>query len=185
MAACGPRLTQVQQATPFRWGSSARCLANTLPDHVLMPEPSAHLFLYSGHQIPCVGSLTLGVRRKRYQQYGEQKFFVINVSGPAIVGLPTCELLGLVELNLDAIAQRQAMVHNQPDLTKTTTNWQLAHLLPPAGTQINSVEDLKQWFPDCFDGIGCFTGTEQLYVKPDAKPFVNAPTGLALVNPHS
>ena len=37
------------------------------------------------------------------------------------------------------------------------------------------MEDLKKWFPDCFDDIGCFKGEEQLHLKPDATPFIDPP----------
>ena len=46
---------------------------------------------------------------------------------------------------------------------------------PPEGAKIRSIEQLKQWFPACFDGIGCFKGEEELHLKPDAKPYIDAP----------
>ena len=49
------------------------------------------------------------------------------------------------------------------------------HPLPPTGTKIKSMEDLRKWFPDCFDDIKCFKGKEQLHLKPDATPFIHPP----------
>nr|XP_039263214.1 uncharacterized protein K02A2.6-like [Styela clava] len=42
-------------------------------------------------------------------------------------------------------------------------------------TKINTVEDLKLVYPDCFDKIGCFHGEEKLHLKKDAEPFIDPP----------
>ena len=83
--------------------------------------------------------------------------------GPAIVGLPTCELLGLVHLNIDA---QQHTISEEPHHANPE--------LSP-GTKINSIDDLKQRFPNCFDGIGCFSGEEDLHLKPGEEPFIDPP----------
>ncbi len=46
---------------------------------------------------------------------------------------------------------------------------------PPEGAKTRSIEQLKQWFPDYFDWIGCFKGEDELHLKPDAKPYIDAP----------
>lgn len=77
------------------------------------------------------------------------------------MGLPTCEILGLVKLNIDNIKSRESDKALPPT--------------PPLGTKINTVNDLKQYFPDCFDGIGNFKGHEQLHLKTNATPFTDPP----------
>ena len=95
-------------------------------------------------------------------------FFVTDVQGPAIIGLLACQMLGLVKLNIDATKQ----VQQQPGAS--TAKWRPVHHVLPPGTKMNTINDLKHWFPDCFDGIGCFEGPEQLYTKPNAEPFIDA-----------
>ena len=48
-------------------------------------------------------------------------------------------------------------------------------VLPPPGSRINSIDDLKKWFPECFDIIGNFDWEESLHLKPYYVPFVDPP----------
>ncbi len=142
---------------------------------ILTPEPSTTLTSYSGHRIKCLGSINLHIRKANQAMHTTQKFYVIDVPGPAILGLPTCELLGVVQLNVDAVKHISKQAGTQPDLTTVKESAHHAHHVPPSGTKLNTVDDLKHWFPDCFDGIGCFVGEEQLHIKPDATPFIDPP----------
>ena len=139
------------------------------PSNLLTPEPSTNLLSYSGHQIPCLGSITLGVSRKSKTDHRQQKFFVTDVQGLAIIGLPACQMLGLVKLNIDATQQ----VQQQPGAS--TAKSRPVHHIPPPETKMNTINNLKHWFPDCFDRIRCFEGPEQLYTKPNVEPFVDPP----------
>ena len=159
---------------------------NTLPvrifnqmfpnNHALMPEPSTHLKSYSGHRIVCLGSVMLQIRRKSQHAYHTQKFYVINVPGPAIVGLPTCQLLGLVQLNVDSLVNQASA---QPKLANLQLK-QPAHPTLPQTTKISSINDLKKCFPDCFDGIGSFKGEEQLHLQKDAEAFIDPPRSVPI-----
>ena len=40
---------------------------------------------------------------------------------------------------------------------------------------IQNTADLQQEFPDCFEGIGCFTGKYHITLKPDARPIIHPP----------
>ena len=100
---------------------------------------------------------------------------MIDVQGPAVVGLATCELLGLVKLNIDAVNCSVSPASDQSKFTKEIPVQEEIHPLPPTGTKIKGMKDLKKWFPDCFDDVGCFKGEEQLYLKPDATPFIDPP----------
>ena len=89
------------------------------PTHcVLKPEPNSRLKSYSGHQIRYLGSISLEICRINQETYTKRKFYVINVQGPAVVGLATCELLGLVKLNIDAVNCSVSPASDQSKFTK-------------------------------------------------------------------
>ena len=109
---------------------------------------------YSGNNIKCLGSVHLMVKKKCQTSYQDTKFYLVDVTGPAVIGLPSCKKLEIVQLNLDVI--------NNP--AKATPQ-----------QQIKGIADLKSRFPHCFDDIRCFVGEEKLYIKPDAQPFIDPP----------
>jgi hypothetical protein len=61
------------------------------------------------------------------EKWQKCKFYVVNVPGPAIIGLPSCREFNIVTINVDSIKS-----------------------LPV----INTMEDLKSLYPDQFDKIG-------------------------------
>ena len=95
--------------------------------------------------------------------------------GPAVVGLPTNERLNLVTINVDGvvtkpneeIAMHATKTHLKPILKKT------GRMLKQ--TLINSIEDLKQEYPEQFEKLGNFPGEANLHIKDDAEPFIDAP----------
>ena len=143
-------------------------------DQLLKPEKSVRLTSYSGHNIKCLGSLESDICRKDQNAYARQKFCVIDVSGRAIHALPTCELLGLVELSIEVV---QYLPHrgDRSSPTKAKHTQEDVHQVPPAGTRINTIKELQHWFPDCFDRIGRYQGEEQLHLKNTAEPFIDPP----------
>ena len=144
---------------------------NTPMEKLLTPESSTHLTSYSSYHLPCCGSLMLNVRKSGQSSWLQQKFYIINVPGPAILGLPTCELLGLVKLNVDAIKRKMPDLSTQQPDTEPKGAYQAA----PPGTKINTIDGLKYWYPDCFDGIRSFKGEATLHLKANAEPFINPP----------
>ena len=92
-----------------------------------------------------------------------------------MVGLATCELLGLVKLNIGAVNHSVSPASDQSKFTKEIPVQEEIYPLPPTGTKIKSMEHLRKWFPDCFDDNGSFKGKEQLHLKPDATPFIDPP----------
>lgn len=73
---------------------------NTPLSNVLQVDPDVRLTSYSGDPIPCLGSLTLEIRKESQQIATPTKFYIVDVSGPAILGLPSCRQLNIVNLNL-------------------------------------------------------------------------------------
>ena len=107
---------------------------------------------YNGTDIPCYGQVKLLCNQTDNRTL--QTFFVVDVEGPAIAGLPTLEQLGLVTLNCCPIKKME---------------------------QIKHVEDLKQRYPELFDKIGNLKGEKaRLYLKDDAAPVIDPPRKYAI-----
>ena len=115
----------------------------------LTPAPHLKLTAYNGGEIPCMGSISMPCKR-RESAWTQAVFYVVDVPGPAIVGLPTSKLLRLVTINVDGVNQ---------DVPETIT----------------SVQDLKRRYPKQFDTIGNFEGPAKLLLKDGAEPFTDAP----------
>jgi transposase InsO family protein len=83
-------------------------------------------------------------------QYNEvthnEKFYIADAAGPVIFGLQTCERLGLVKMNCS--------------ITSHT---------------ITSIADLKESYPDRFQGLGKFPNTHHLIVDETITPVKHAP----------
>lgn len=128
----------------------------------LKPASKVKLTSYTGDEIPCFGTINMPCQYKE-SRWIDAKFYVVDVPGPAIVGLPTSELLNLVTVNVDAIAEGE----NKGSVKEQTK----------VNTQqcIKSISDLKEKYPDQFDKIGSFKGTAKLILKEDASPFIDPP----------
>ena len=130
---------------------------NTLPVRTLMQmypqqlpqlQPNnTNLTAYNGEQIKCIGKFTIDVHHN--SKIKSVLFYVVDVTGPAVIGLPTCERLNIVTINVD-------------------------HISPSVPT-ISNIDDLTQLYPHQFDTIGSFKGTAMLRLKDDAVPFIDAP----------
>ena len=73
---------------------------------------------------------------------------MVDVPSAPIVGLPTCEKIGLVTIHCDDLRPK-------PDVT--------------------TVEGLKQAYPGQFDILGDFRGVAKLHLKQDCEPFIDLP----------
>ena len=115
------------------------------PSKVITPVKNTKLTAYNGQKIPCYGSLDLELSHKG--KLTKAKFYVVDVEGPCIIGLPTCEKLKLVTINCNEINT----------------------------TDVSSVESLKQAYPGQFDTLGDFQGPAQLHTKLGAEPSIDPP----------
>ena len=96
-------------------------------------------------------------------------FYVTDTPGPAILGLPSCSRLRIVNLNCSV----QFRKHGQPIKTckeRENVKQDLKNL-----KAINSKDDLIKAYPDWFEGIGKFPGTYYIFLREDAKPVVHTP----------
>ena len=124
----------------------------------LTPLGDVKLSAYNGQCIPCFGTIEMKCRRDKRSAWDAETFYVVDVDGHAVVGLPMCERLHLVTINIEGI-------HNDTDIPPTAQ-----HVIT-----IHDIGDLKAAFPQQFDKLGNFPGTAALHLKDDAEPFIDAP----------
>ena len=78
------------------------------------------------------------------------KFFLVDVDGPMLLGLPTGEALGIIKINVIDEVTEKAPPHKQGP--NSESNMYVDRAVPieqrPA---IQSKEDLKKMYPECFD----------------------------------
>ena len=101
--------------------------------------------------------------------------YIADTPGPALLGLPACEKLAVVQVNC-------AVKATQPnrDLTGTTLTQAAGATKPPSTRMskskcIKSTDDLMREFLDRFTGIGKFPGEYKICLCPDANLVIHAP----------
>ncbi len=129
----------------------------------LQPAHNVKLTVYNGQEITCVGKLDMPCQF-RSSGWKVATFYVVDVPGPAVVGLPTSRELNLVTINTDAIGITKGMPAKSILKPKTTLKGKL-----------HSIDDLRREYPNQFDQIGNFPGEAKLLLKDDAEPFIDAP----------
>ena len=75
------------------------------PEQILQRGPPIKLSSYTGDNIKCFGSIDIIIRRNDQNEYHCQTCYVVEVTEHAILGLPACELLKFVSLDVDAFHQ--------------------------------------------------------------------------------
>ena len=135
--------------------------ANTLPLRTLkqmyseqwmshISDARVRLTAYNGTDIPCLGTISIACRYKG-SQWSSERFYVVDVPGPAIMGLKTCEALRVVTIHTCEVEDNKGR------------------------RTFNSIEQLKEAYPQQFDQIGNFHTKATLHLKDDAKPSIDAP----------
>ena len=100
---------------------------NNIPKvSVLEQCKNTKLTAYNGTIIPHYGTISLNCQ-KNDRPWSDHVFYVANSSGPIIIGLPSCQSLGLVTLHC-------AVAFNKGEITNT--------------------RDLIKNYPHCFDRLG-------------------------------
>ena len=135
------------------------------------------LTAYNGSKIPQFGTLDTAIdwtpKGKRIANRLRTRWYVADTPGPAILGLPSCAKLGIVELNCAVNLQKRKLVQQKKPTTEgRNVNQDLQH---PNSEPLNTKEDLIKAYPDRFEGIGRFPGTYHITLRSDAKPVVHAP----------
>ena len=138
------------------------------PGTVLKPAGGVRLTAYNGQEIKRLGPLEIHCRhvmRARDEAGDEGKFeaatyYVMDVPGPAVVGLPTSRKLKLVIIHTDEC------------------NIQENCGIPGS---IATVNDLKRIYPGQLDTIGRFASPATLHLKEGAHPFIDPPRKCSIV----
>ena len=134
---------------------------------------STKLRAYNGTNIPQLGALDTPITWKDEETKEVNKmdttFYIADTPGPAILGLPSCSRLRIVNLNCSV----QLRKHGQPvkvPKEREKLKQDMKNLKP-----INSKDDLIKAYPDRFEGIGKLPGTYHIYLEEDAIPVVHTP----------
>jgi len=141
--------------------------ANTLPFHVyrqffpdhvdrkgkpyrkyLKPTQTV-LSAYNGSIIRCAGVINIPCRYKS-SEWTDTPFYVVDVPGPAILGLASCENMSIVTLHCAVSGSSDKVC-------------------------IKSTADLVAAYPEQFDSIGEFKTVHKLSVNPNVPPRINPP----------
>ena len=118
------------------------------------------LTAYNGSEIRCIGTVDIPCR---YQASGwiNQQFYVVDVTGPAILGLRGSTQLNVVTIHT---VEPTRPPSGEPPMSEPQTQYSL-----------NSIEDLQRIWPDQFDRIGNFKGPATIHLKENATPYIDAP----------
>ena len=134
---------------------------------------STKLRAYNGANIPQLSALDTPITWKDEETKEVNKmdttFYIADTPGPAILGLPSCSRLRIVNLNCSV----QLRKHGQP--IKTSKEREKVKQDMKNLKSINSKDDLIKAYPDQFKGIGKFPGTYHIYLKENTKPVVHTP----------
>ena len=124
------------------------------------------LTAYGGSQIKHHGIVTIPCT------YGKENtlapFYVTDIPGPAIIGLPTSTDLNLVQFNCAIQTQHPHM--SSDGCLRAKTPEQAKETIP-----IRDKQDLITQYPECFDGIGKFQGEYHITVYPNVPPVIHPP----------
>ncbi|XP_038052821.1 uncharacterized protein LOC119725487 [Patiria miniata] len=123
------------------------------------------LTAYNGTEIVCLGCIELLCRYKT-PKWTKNRFYVVDVPGPAIAGLPMCCELEVVTIHSTESSPQPPASPKQPGVGEPQN---LSH------DTIKSVHDLVRLYPNQFDTIGNFKARATLHLKEDAKPSIDAP----------
>ena len=122
---------------------------------VIQRAHNVRLTAYNGQDIPCLGSISISIKKQKSNI--PAKFYVVDVPGPAIVGLPTCKRLEPITTNCNAVKKEPAVRVNAPT------------------ADLKSVRGLKNAYPKQFDALGDFKHPAKLFIKKDGRPFIDPP----------
>ena len=136
---------------------------------------STRLTAYNGSPIKQFGTFKTHVdwtpKNRRITNRLHTKWYIADTPGPAILGLPSCTKLNIVELNCAVEIQRKRPTpHNAPAAERLQMIDDLETL-----TDLSSRQDLIDAYPDRFEGIGRFPGTYHITLRENARPVVHPP----------
>lgn len=123
------------------------------------------LTAYGGTSIRQEGTVEIKVQGKDRNWYKE-KFFVVDTTGPVILGVETSQRLGLVQICAEISGKQENGLVEQNSRGKDTKDLKKT---------VGNLEQLKEDYPKCFTGLGKFPGQYKLTVDQEAIPVVHPP----------
>ena len=142
-----------------------------------LKSSTTRLTAYNGSRIPQFGTLDTAIdwtpKGQKVANRLHTRWFIADTPGPAILGLPSCAKLGIVELNCAVNLQKKKLVQQKKSTTECGKVKQDLQDMKPS--PLNTKEDLIKAYPDRFEGIGRFPGTYHITLRSDAKPVIHAP----------
>ena len=91
-------------------------------EHIVAAARYARLTAYNGTPIPCHGIVNIPCSYSN-SAWNDTQFYIVDVTGPAVIGLQSCETLKLVTLHCaiktHSSAEEDASPASQPTITNT------------------------------------------------------------------
>ena len=152
---------------------------NGVPDQRFVRKSDKRLEAYGGVEIPHFGTVNVPV------EYAGKKFmcrfFLCDIEGSILLGLPTCEALGIIRITIDNVSE--GCVESQEMNQSSGKEGYISPSVPMSERQaINTKEDLLRMYPECFDPHGKFFKNFEYEIKidPDVKPKIHPPRRCAI-----
>ena len=169
---------------------------NGVPDPKYLRKSDRKLEAYGGQEVPHHGTVNLPV------EYAGKKFmcrfFLCDIEGSILLGLPTCEALGIIKITIiNEVSEHQKASdgsEGQPDQNGATkTEEGSADVKKEEGyidpevpiserPTITSKEELRKMYPECFEQEGKYFKDFEYKIKldPSVKPKVHPPRRMPL-----
>ena len=127
----------------------------------LDPVQNATLWSYSDNKIQCYGTLNLQIRSDdKKEDFQTAKFYVVDVQGPACIGLVLSQKLGLITLHCSVTQDEPQKSHERNTSTKPV---------------LNNTKELIAEYPEQFDKVGNFPDKAHISVKEGSQPYIDPP----------
>ena len=148
-----------------------------VPDPRYIRKSDKKLEAYGGVEVPHFGTVNLPV------EYAGKKFmcrfYLCDIEGSILLGLPTLEALGIVKITINEMAEEASATEPLKDSeVYCRQEGYIASDVPISERPvIRSKEDLLKMYPECFEREGkYFLDFEyDIKVDPEAKPKVHPP----------
>ena len=156
--------------------------ANGLPLRRYLRKSNRVLEAYGGVRVPHFGTVNIPC-----EYIGKKfmcRFFLCDIEGPMLVGLPTCEALKIVTICVvDEVAVKEDGACAEDGDTRNQDEGYIDPCVPISERpRINGKEDLRRMYPECFETKGKHFLDFEYSIKldPSVKPQANPPRRVPL-----
>ena len=125
----------------------------------LNPVQNATLWSYSDNKTQCYGTLNLQIKSDdKKEDFQTAKFYVVDVQGPACIGLVLSQKLGLITLHCSVMQDEPQKSYERNTSTKP---------------MLNNTKELIAEYPEQFDKVGNFPDKAHISVKEGSQPYID------------